>query len=145
MYSLNRAQANGEMLLDVAVASSLLLSEMKREQCINLKLCILRKLCCLLKSNSVQQCILQRLVFWRIGLTWFLRISQRKMIYIIYKYAHLNFSLQMGPIGHKMTHHGLTMRESPKMFFLGKITKLVTPLPSLTFGPNLKSEFSCKK
>ena len=69
---------------------------------------------CLLKSNSVQQCILQRLVFWRIGLTWFLRISQQK---IIYKYAHLNFSLQMGPIGHKMTHHGLTMRESPKMFF----------------------------
>ena len=98
-----------------------------------------------LKSNSVQQCILQRLVFWRIGLTWFLRISQRKIIYIIYKYAHLNFSLQMGPIGHKMTHHGLTMRDGPKMFFLGKITKLVTPLPSLTFGPNLKSEFSCKK
>ena len=57
---------------------------------------------------------LQRLVFWRIGLTWFLRISQRKMIYIIYKYAHLNFSLQMGQIGHKMAHHGLTMREGHK-------------------------------
>ena len=54
---------------------------------------------------------------------WIDLVSQNftaKIIYIIYKYAHLNFSLQMGPIGHKMTHHGLTMRESQKMFFLSK-------------------------
>ena len=121
-----KVEISKEMHGPKSLASTLFLSEMKREQCINLKLCILRKLCCLLKSNSVQQCILQRLVFWRIGLTWFLRISQRK---IIYKYAHLNFSPQMGPIGHKMTHHGLTMRESPKMFFFRKNYKIGDPPP----------------
>ena len=78
---------------------------------------------------------------------WIDLVSQnftaKNNIYIIYEYAHLNFSLQMGPIGHKMTHHGLTMRESPKMFFFRKNYKIGDP--SLTVGPNLKSDFSCKK